>query len=204
MKSMAGFQRMTGMTFTMVVVLLLALSSTSCKGMSENPGAERAGSDNRSTAASGSGATAMMPTFELVSAMDGSVVSSEQYRGQLLLVTFFATWCSPCLEEIPSLKALHGQLGPRGFSVIALSMDMEGRSVVKKLVEKSGINYPVLMADNKVDRGFGGVTGLPSAFLIDRRGVIVRRYIGYVSHAILERDIEELLAADGGEKAEDR
>jgi thiol-disulfide isomerase/thioredoxin len=204
MKSTGRFEKMRQVLTTVVVALLLALNTTSCNGMSENPGGEGSKPDHKTKVAAGKDKLAQMPAFELVSAIDGSSVRSDRYQGQILLVTFFATWCSPCLEEIPSLKELQVGFGPKGFSVIALSMDEDGPDVVKRLVERSKINYPVLMADRQVAHGFGGVSGLPTTFLINREGSMVRRYLGYVGHDVLERDIEELLSEDRGQTTEAR
>ena len=134
-----------------------------------------------------------MPEFSLPSAVDGKMVSSRDFKGKVLLVTFFATWCPPCMQEVPTLIELHRDLDPGGFSVLALSVDEGGPGIVAKLVERRKINYPVLMADRSVADEFGGIAGIPTSFLVNRQGHVVKRYPGYVVHTILQRDIEALL-----------
>lgn len=134
-----------------------------------------------------------MPGFSLSSALDGKTVDSEDFKGKALLITFFTTWCPPCRQEIPSLIQLQNDYAAKGFSVIGLSMDEKGASVVAKLIEKESINYPVLMADSKTARDFGGIVGVPTSFLINREGEVVKRYPGYVPHSLLEKDIKSIL-----------
>ncbi len=138
-------------------------------------------------------AVVTMPEFSLPSAVDGKVVNSESFKGKVLLVTFFATWCPPCRQEIPNLIQLYKDLGPRGFAVIGLSVDEGGPKIVAKLVEQEKINYPVLMADRSTARSFGGIAGIPTSFLINKKGHVVKKYPGFVSHALLERDIKAVL-----------
>jgi thiol-disulfide isomerase/thioredoxin len=117
-----------------------------------------------------------MPEFSLSSALDGKVVNSKDFSGKVLLITFFATWCPPCRQEIPTLIRLQNDYGPKGFSVIGLSVDEKGPKVVVKMI-----------------RAFGGVAGIPTSFLVNRQGMIVKRYPGYVPHALLDKDIKALL-----------
>jgi len=138
-------------------------------------------------------AATAMPEFSLPSAVDGKVVNSGSFKGKVLLITFFATWCPPCRQEVPTLIQLHKDLGPRGFAVIGLSVDEGGPKVVAKLVEQEKINYPVLMADRSTARSFGGIAGIPTSFLINKKGHVVKKYPGFVPHALLERDIKAVL-----------
>ncbi len=134
-----------------------------------------------------------MPDFSLPAASDGGVVTSEAFQGKTLLITFFATWCSSCLQEIPTLKALHEKFQKQGFAVVALSVDEGGAGLVAQLAEKNGVNYQVLMADRMTTQRFGGVMALPTSFLVNRNGHVVKKYPGYTPHGVLERDIESVL-----------
>lgn len=134
-----------------------------------------------------------MPAFSLSSAVDGKTFQSDDFKGQVLLVTFFATWCPPCRQEIPTLIKLQDKYSSKEFSVIGLSVDEKGPKVVVKLIDKTKINYPVLMADGKVAREFGGIAGIPTSFLVDREGKIFKRYPGYVPQSLLEKDIKSIL-----------
>ncbi len=138
-------------------------------------------------------AAAKMPSFSLPNAVSGSTVNSADFAGKTLLVTFFATWCPPCMQEVPTLIELHQQFSKANFSVVGLSVDEGGADVVAKLVEKRSINYPVLMADATTTRNFGGVVGIPTSFLINKEGNVVKKYPGYVPHAVLEQDIKKIM-----------
>jgi thiol-disulfide isomerase/thioredoxin len=138
-------------------------------------------------------ATTQMPSFALESVRDGKIVESNIFDGKVLLLTFFATWCPPCVEEIPVLVELQNELADAGFSVVGLSVDQQGPSIVASFVEKRSINYPVLMAESKTTMDFGGVYGIPVAFLVNKSGNVVKKYTGYVQHEILEKDIRSLL-----------
>ena len=134
-----------------------------------------------------------MPAFSLSDAVTGSIVNSSEFAGKTLLVTFFATWCPPCMQEIPSLIDLQEAYGAKGFSVVGLSVDQSGVKVVKRLIERRSINYPVLMAEGSTARDFGGVVGIPTSFLVNSKGVVVKKYPGYVPHAVLENDIKKIM-----------
>jgi len=139
------------------------------------------------------GAAVPMPQFTLSSVVDGETVDSASFKDQVLLVTFFATWCPPCRQEIPDLKLLQDEFGPQGFSVLALSVDEGGPSIVAPLVKQQKINYPVVMATPAVANKFGGVNVLPTSFLINRQGHVVKKYMGFTPHALLKRDIEAVM-----------
>ena len=135
-----------------------------------------------------------MPEFSLQSAVDsGKFVNSKEFQGKVLLVSFFATWCPPCRQEIPEFIALQKELADKGFSVVGISIDEGGTEAVKKLVELEQINYPVLMATESVLSGFGDISGIPTSFLINRKGSVVKSYPGYVQHQLVKKDIEHVL-----------
>ena len=136
-----------------------------------------------------------MVPFDLPSASENTMVNSRQFKGKVLLVTFFATWCPPCIQEIPTLIELQNSYAAKGFSVIGMSVDEGGVPPVKRLIDRTGINYPVLMADNAVAKGFGGVTGIPVTFLVNRKGELVKKYLGYIEHDVLEDEIKKLLGS---------
>ncbi len=138
-------------------------------------------------------AASQMPSFVLTDVVSGDNVSSKQFSGKTLLVTFFATWCPPCMQEVPDLIDLQEEYASKGFSVVALSVDQGGIRTVRKLIEKRSINYPVLLAESSTAKDFGGVVGIPTSFLVNSKGQVVKKYPGYVPHAVLERDIKKIM-----------
>jgi thiol-disulfide isomerase/thioredoxin len=138
-------------------------------------------------------AAAQVPDFILKSVPEKKEINIKDYRGKVVLVTFWATWCGPCVQEIPALISLQDVYGPQGFSVLGISMDQSGARVVEKMMEKTKINYPVVLGNNEVSRAFGGIFGIPASFLVDRSGNVVQRYTGWVSHDVLEADIKKVV-----------
>lgn len=138
-------------------------------------------------------AAVSLPAFSLPEADGGKVVTNQAYEGKALLITFFATWCAPCLQEIPALKELHNKYQSQDFAVLGLSVDESGPQVVVKLIKKAEINYTVLMADRAITRKFGGIAGIPTSFLVNKQGEVVKKYPGYVPRSLLEKDIKAVL-----------
>jgi thiol-disulfide isomerase/thioredoxin len=138
-------------------------------------------------------AATVMPEFSEADITSDTVVNSADLKGKVLLVNFWATWCPPCRQEIPALIRIHDKYKEQGFSVLGISMDEGGRRVVSKFAEKLKINYPVIIGDAKIGRGFGGVMGIPVSFLVDREGNLIKRMDGYISEKVLTKELEKLL-----------
>jgi len=142
--------------------------------------------------ASGEG-NELMPAFSLPSVSDGTMIDSADFKGKVLLINFFATWCPPCLQEIPILVNLQKNFAGQDFSVLGFSADnKENMGALKKLMAKTEINYPVGLADQKTKKDFGAIF-LPITFLIDKKGMKVKSYFGEQKSAVFEKDINELL-----------
>lgn len=175
-------------------VLLLVFFQVSCKQDVES---KNSSASIPELVSIGKGTPPKVVHFALTSALDGTIVDSTEYEGKVRLINFFATWCPPCKEEIPSLIELQKTYGAEGFSVIGLSVDQGEREQVKKFVQRMGINYPVLMADEEVIHGFGGVSGVPVSFLVGRDNNLLQRYFGYVDRKMIENDIKNALKEKG-------
>jgi thiol-disulfide isomerase/thioredoxin len=123
-------------------------------------------------------------------------LSPGELSGQVVLVSFFATWCFPCVAEIPTLEALQRDYGPRGFRVVAVGMDLEGERVLAPFAEHYGLNYPVLVADEALIAGqsvFGPIRALPTTVILDREGRAVKAWQGMAGHEDVSKAIEKQL-----------
>jgi cytochrome c biogenesis protein CcmG/thiol:disulfide interchange protein DsbE len=139
------------------------------------------------------GGDELMPEFSLPTVSDGTIISSDDFKGKVLLVNFFATWCPPCIKEIPILVDLQKSYEGKDFSVIGFSVDKEeNKQLLKKLMAKTGVNYPVVLTDQNFKKEFGAGF-LPVSFLIDRDGMKVKSYFGERKKSVFEKDINELL-----------
>ena len=118
-------------------------------------------------------------------------IELSSYRGKVVLLNFWATWCEPCLTEMPTFVEWQKQYGLGNFQVIGISMDDAAPEVIAT-VSRLKLNYPVLMGDEYLGAAYGGVLGLPVTFLIDRDGKIQARYQG-ASLARINSDIQNLL-----------
>ena len=136
---------------------------------------------------------ALAPEFSL-STLTGEKLKLSDYRGKVVLLDFWATWCGPCREEIPHFVELQNQYRDQGFQIIGVSMD-DSPEPVRDFCRQFQMNYPVVMGDAKTGELFGGVLGLPIAFLIGRDGRIYSKHIGATDIAVLDREITALLQA---------
>jgi peroxiredoxin len=133
------------------------------------------------------------PDFALKDA-DGRTVRLSDYKGKVVLLNFWATWCHPCRMEIPWFIELEKENKDRGFAVIGISMDEEGWDAVKPFQKELRVNYRMLMGTDMVAHLFGGVDALPTSFILDRQGRIASTHVGLASKSDYENDIEALLA----------
>ncbi|MGA9673529.1 MAG: TlpA disulfide reductase family protein [Terracidiphilus sp.] len=114
------------------------------------------------------------------------------YQGKVVLLNFWATWCAPCLLEMPRFAAWQSQYGSRGLQIIGISMD-DDPALARSLVRKLKLNYPVAMGDARLGKLYGGVMGLPLTFLIDRHGKVEAQIQGEVKVDSIESEFKPLL-----------
>jgi peroxiredoxin len=132
------------------------------------------------------------PDFALKDA-DGKTVHLSDYKGKVVLVDFWATWCGPCRLEIPWLKEFQNKFKDRGFEVLGISMDDDGWAAVKPFASDLGINYRIVIGDDATAQNYGGVDALPTTFVIDREGRIAKIHVGLTSKKEIEDGIQQLL-----------
>lgn len=131
------------------------------------------------------------PDFSL-SDLAGQNLQLLSYRGKVVLLDFWATWCDPCREEIPHLIELQNKYGEQGLQIIGVSMD-DGPEPVRDFYQRFKMNYPVVMGNAKTGELYGGVLGLPIAFVIGRDGRIYSKHIGATNISVFEKEIVALL-----------
>lgn len=126
--------------------------------------------------------------------LDGRTITLASLRGRPVLVSFWATSCAPCVQELPDLIRLYNEWRPRGFEMIAVAMPYDPPSLVQQFVQQRGVPYPVALdLDGKVTTAFGGVPYVPAAFLLAPDGRIELQYTGRLDMAKAERVIAKYL-----------
>jgi thiol-disulfide isomerase/thioredoxin len=123
----------------------------------------------------------------------GVPVRLADYRGRVVLLNFWATWCGPCKTEIPWFQEFEAAYQDRGFTVLSVAMDESGRDAVKLYAGRQKKNYRILLGNQQVARRYGGIAALPETLLIDREGRIAAEHVGLVSKTRYEEEIGELL-----------
>jgi thiol-disulfide isomerase/thioredoxin len=131
-------------------------------------------------------APAPAPGWELKD-VDGKPVSFSQFKGKVVVLDFWATWCPPCRSEIPGYVKLQEKYRDKGLIVIGVSLDQDGPAAVKKFMGDFHMNYQVVMGDDSVAQAFGGVDGIPTTFIIDRTGKIRDKKVGAMETAEYEK-----------------
>lgn len=136
------------------------------------------------------------PNFALTDSKGGAIKLSE-YRGKVILLDFWATWCGGCKVEIPWYMEFQDKYRDRGLAVVGVSMDEDGWKVVKPFLEKNKINYPVVIGNDHLAKLYG-LESMPMTLLIDRGGKIATSHVGMVKKDAFEKEIQILLKERGG------
>jgi peroxiredoxin len=132
------------------------------------------------------------PDFALKD-VNGATVKLSDYKGKVVLLNFWATWCGPCKIEIPWFMDFQKTYKDREFAVVGVSMDEDGWDAVKPYIEQHKMNYRVVVGNDQVSQLFGSIDSLPTTLVIDREGRIASMHIGLVAKKTYEQEIEQLL-----------
>jgi thiol-disulfide isomerase/thioredoxin len=134
-----------------------------------------------------------------IPALDGSTATLDQYKGKIVLVNFWATWCEPCKTEIPWLIEFNHKYGPKGLVILGIAMDDEGKKAVEPWVaskhfdvngQQERMDYPILLGNDKIADKFGGILGLPTSMLYSRDGRKIKTIVGLINYQDLSKALE--------------
>ncbi len=131
------------------------------------------------------------PDFSLTD-VSGHPVHLSDYRGKVVILDFWATWCEPCKQEIPHFIDLESKYSAQGLQILGISMD-DSEPPVRDFQKQFKINYPLVVGSAKLADQYGGILGLPITFVIDRNGQIVARHIGATDVSVIEAEVKKLL-----------
>jgi peroxiredoxin len=160
----------------------LALLLASCSRPSSSPTRELKSQGQRKPA----------PNFSLNDA-DGNAVNLADYRGKVVLINFWATWCGPCEAEIPWFIEFEKKYKDQGFAVLGVSMDDDGWKSVRPYIASHKINYRIMIGSEVVSQQFGEIEALPTSFVLDREGRIASNHVGLVDKVDYQNEIVKLL-----------
>ncbi len=132
------------------------------------------------------------PGFTLLN-LKGDAVELSDYKDKVVLINFFATYCPPCRMEMPDFVRLQKEYGPKGFQVVAISVDNNPEMVLPLFIQRLGINFPVLLGTSKVLKDYGNIYALPVTFILDREHRIKKRFMGMVSEEDLKPVLDQLI-----------
>lgn len=172
---------MKSMSITAVVALLLIVEASIASGQS-NVQAPLQPTNERKTA----------PELNLRDS-SGNVINLKSYRGKIVVLDFWATWCHGCKEEIPWFAEFQRKYGTRGVSVVGVSLDDEGWKVVKPFMQSAAISYTIILGNQATAKEYE-IVNMPDTFLIDRNGRIAAKYAGLVSRDDVEANLRKMLA----------
>ena len=140
--------------------------------------------------ASASAAEAAAPFS--IRGLDGKALRLSDFRGQPVVLDFWATWCAPCRASMPHLAGIQERYHGEGLVVLGLSVDEAGPAVVRRFAERLKIRFRLGMADEKLLDQYGPIRQIPTTFFINRRGEVVRRTVGYLDAETLDAYVQEL------------
>lgn len=132
------------------------------------------------------------PNFVL-NTQDGKSIELKKLAGKVVVLNFWATWCPPCRAEIPGMLEVYSRYKGKGLEIVGVSLDREGWDKVKPFIERMKISYPVVVGDGRLVDAYGGIDAIPTTFVVDKRGNIVERHVGYLDKQRFEDLVKKLL-----------
>jgi thiol-disulfide isomerase/thioredoxin len=185
--------------FPALLLIGCSRAPTSSAAGSDTPGgppaANSSAADTNSSApaASSTSANDVAPAWTLKN-LDGKPVSLSDFKGKVVVLDIWATWCPPCRAEIPHFIEIQNEYKDKGVTVVGMSVDSTGPADVAKFVKDNGMNYPIVMADEATATAYGADQGIPFTLVIDKNGNVVSRHLGLTDKEVFEDDIKKALA----------
>lgn len=125
--------------------------------------------------------------------LSGETVTLDSYQGKVLLVDMWDTWCPPCKAEIPHFVELYNEYNDKGLEILGVAFGREGENAVRQFVDDYNVNYPNAIGNQEIVEGFGGIRAIPTTFIIDQKGNIHKKLVGYNDKETFETLIKQLL-----------
>jgi len=132
------------------------------------------------------------PNFTLKSS-EGKTIDLKKMQGKVVVLNFWATWCGPCKAEIPGFLDVYKQYKSKGLEIVGISLDQDGWKPVKPFIEHYKIAYPVVVGDGNLADAYGGIDAIPTTFVIDRKGNITNKHIGFMDKKTFEQLVKGML-----------
>ncbi len=149
-----------------IVILITLLLSAGCDNSTPEQPLKTVSSESK-----------VAPDFTLMN-MQGEPVSLSQYRGKVVILNLWATWCPPCREEMPSMEGLYQKYKDQGLVILAVSADENGKKAVSQFLQRTPYSFPILLDSDSVVQNAYGVFRFPESFIIDRNGIVIKKIIG--------------------------
>jgi thiol-disulfide isomerase/thioredoxin len=174
------------------LALIIVLILSGC-GSNQQPGAKTSGTP-------APGQKSMAPEFELQKVAGGTLKSAD-LKGKVTVVDFWATWCAPCISEIPNYNALRESYSDKGVEVLGITVESGPLKDIQPKVADLHMNYPVVVGNDDVIEGFGGLIGFPTTFIVDKDWRVYKKYLGMTRNkkAMIEKDLQKLIAEGAAE-----
>ncbi len=150
------------------------------------------GHDSDSVSTSGKVVTETQAADWSATRLDGTEMRSEDLKGKVAVVVYWATWCSPCIKEIPTLVALRNEFDKERVEILGVSVDSPGKDL-EPFISSKGINYEIARQSESMEKAFGQVRYLPTMFILDKKGKVHYQHTGLVSHDVIQDQIQSLL-----------
>ena len=155
------------------------------------------GCTTKNAATQGGAVGTAAPAFALPD-LEGKTIRNTDLKGKVVILNFWATWCPPCRDEVPDFVRLQSKYRDQGLVIVGLSLDNGGARDVRPFVDEYDVNYTMLIATQETAESYGGIQGIPTSFVLDREGTIVKRFVGRASAEAFEEAVRPLLAGTLG------